>query len=345
MNKIIQKDCEYILNNIDIEKLANKKLLITGIAGFLGYNFYNVIKYANDTILKERECKLCGIDNFIIRKPDWLIDTKDIKIIKFDVTKPNNLYMNQDYIIHAASIASPTFYRENPIKTIDANILGLKNILEYSKDDLKSILFFSTSEIYGDPDKKHIPTSEDYNGNVSCVGPRSCYDESKRCGEAICMAYYRKYNKPIKIVRPFNNYGPGLYLDDKRVIPDFCKNLLEGNDLKIYSNGLSTRTFCYVSDAMIGYFKILLSNYNGEVFNIGNDKDEMNIKDLAKIISNYGDVEIKFENNKDENYNTDCPKRRCPNISKARKLLGYDPKISIEYGIKKTITWYKEVGN
>ena len=267
---------------------------------------------------------------------------RNIFIEQKDIVK-NLDYPKIDMIIHAASIASPTFYRKYPIETIEANIIGLKNLLDFSASfKIEEFLFFSTSEIYGDPDAKNIPTNETYRGYVSCTGPRACYDESKRLGETLCVNYFQQHNVPVKIVRPFNNYGPGLNINDKRVIPDFFNDVLNGRDITIYSNGLATRTFCYISDAIEGYLRVLLSNYNGESFNIGTDSPEISIKELAELIIKISgkSLELNFLESKDVNYLTDNPQRRCPSIEKARSLLGYNPKISLDTGLKKTLNYY-----
>ena len=252
-------------------------------------------------------------------------------------------YPKPDFIIHAASIASPLYYRKYPIETIDANVTGLRNLLDFSKENhIESFLFFSTSEIYGDPDPAYIPTNEDYRGNVSCTGSRACYDESKRFGETLCVNYWQIHNVPVKIARPFNNYGPGLKITDKRVIPDFFRDVINNRDIVILSDGKASRTFCYISDAIEGYIRILLSNHNGEPFNIGAKNPEVSMGELAQhIISISGkNLDVKYQTSSDPDYLTDNPQRRCPSIDKAEKLLGYDPKINLEEGLKRTYDYY-----
>ena len=254
-------------------------------------------------------------------------------------------YPEVDFIIHAASVASPTYYRKYPIETIDSNVTGLRNILEYSKvNNIESILFFSTSEIYGDPDPDHIPTTEDYRGYVSCSGPRACYDESKRLGETLCVNYWQIHNVPVKIVRPFNNYGPGLKITDKRVIPDFFRDIINNRDIVILSDGKASRTFCYISDAIEGYLRLLLSDYNGEPFNIGTDTPEISMSELAKIIVDISGkkLNVKYQASPDSDYIIDNPQRRCPSIDKAKGLLSYSPKVSLEEGLRKTYKYYLE---
>ena len=165
---------------------------------------------------------------------------------------------------------------------MDANVTGYRNLLDFIKIKISRVLYFSTGEIYGDPPPNQIPTKESYRGNVSCLGPRACYDESKRLGETISVLFHDVYNMPIKIARPFNNYGPGLNIDDKRVLPDFFNDIINQRDIILFSDGLATRTFCYTEDAIFGYLLLLMSDHNGEPFNIGSEKPEISMKDLAK---------------------------------------------------------------
>ncbi len=359
MHSIIKKDCENILKDIkgDLHKLEGKTLLLTGFSGFIGTYISCVVILANKTFFKNNQCKLIGLDNFSRGKPGWVSEIENnlnVDVINHDITRPLPDRLGSEkinFIIHAASIASPTFYRQYPIETMDANVEGLRNLLRYSvknKNELKSLLFFSTSEIYGDPPPENIPTPETYNGNVSCTGPRACYDESKRYGETLCVNYFREHNVPIKIVRPFNNYGPGLKIDDRRVVPDFFKNILNGKDITIFSDGSPTRTFCYIGDAIVGYFKILLSDYNGEVFNMGADKPEISVSELARKIVEISknvlgiEAEVKYQKSNDPEYLTDSPQRRCPDISKAKKFLQFYPSTSLDDGLRKTALWYKD---
>ena len=231
---------------------------------------------------------------------------------------------------------------------MDANVIGLRNLLDFYKNKkIKAMLFFSTSEIYGDPDKKNIPTKETYRGNVSCTGPRACYDRSKRFGETLCVNFYKTTNIPIKIVRPFNNYGPGLNINDKRVIPDFSKNILNKQDIVLFSNGKPSRTFCYISDAIVGYLKVLINGKSGGSYNIGNNKPEISIKKLANLMIkiaykkyNYNG-KLVIKKSKDKNYLVDNPNRRCPDLSKSNKQLNFYPKIDLKEGIIKTLNWYQ----
>ena len=349
VNNIIQQDINEIINKIDNSRFSGKTILLTGAGGFLGTYFVHYFTILNDKKLLEESCKLCLVENFIRGVPDWFDSIRgreDVQIIEGDINKQLDL-PKSDFVIHAATIASPTYYRLYPIETMDANVIGLRNLLDFVKENpCESFLFFSTSEIYGDPDPENIPTKETYRGNVSCTGPRACYDESKRYGETLCVNFHQQHNIPIKVARPFNNYGPGLRLEDKRVIPDFFSNILNGNKIEILSDGHVTRTFCYISDAIAGYLQILLSEHNGEAFNIGTENPEITMLDLAKTISRIvkGNDEFEYEHkvSADENYLTDNPQKRCPDLTKSRTMLEYNPQVTLEDGLTRIYNYYKK---
>ena len=262
----MDQDLAYIIECLhnEFKSLAGKRLLITGGGGFLGYYLTQTITYWNRHHDECEAIHLTVYDNYSRGTPAWLQalgEQKKVDLVPHDVRQPlpKNL-PDFHYIIHAASIASPTYYRIHPIETMDANVNGLRHLLEYSlerKNQTKPVegfLFFSTSEIYGNPSSKDVPTPETYCGLVSCTGPRACYDESKRYGETMCVNFTKQYALPIKTARPFNNYGPGIKLTDKRVLPDFAQNVLSEQDIVLLSDGSPTRTFCYVAEAVIGYY-------------------------------------------------------------------------------------------
>ena len=339
-------------DNIDrlgdkLNDLKETKILLTGAAGFLGSHFCHFFACLNDKLDKEKKIKVYALDNFLRGKPKWLnafSERDDFSIINADIIHLKE-FPKVDYILHAASVASPIYYRKNPIETMDANVIGLRNLLDHARlNQCKSFLYFSTSEIYGDPDKLNIPTREEYRGNVSSIGPRACYDESKRYGETLCVNFFKKYALPIKIVRPFNNYGPGLSLNDGRVISDFFQNILNDENINLYSDGKATRTFCYVADAINGFLLILLSELNGEVFNVGNPQPEISIEQLAlKMIQvTKSNSKVIKTINKDAEYLTDNPQRRCPDITKISHLLDFKPMISLDDGLLKSYKFYLE---
>lgn len=345
-SEVLSEDLKYIhLNNNRKNFYKNKNILITGYQGFIGYELTNYfIKYFKKLGIK----KLILID---IKKKNFP-NTSKIICIKKDIAKidlEKEFKKNKiDIIIHAASIASPVFYRIYPIETLESNIFGLNNILKFAKKyKVSRILYFSSSEIYGNPDRKNIPTKESYNGNVSSVGPRSCYDEAKRICETMCYVYNKKFKLPIRIVRPFNNYGPGLSINDKRLPADLAKNILANKDLALYSNGNPTRSFCYISDAVVGYLKVLTYKKFG-IFNIGNDKEEISIKKFSNIFLEIAkknfqyEKTIKFIKNKDKDYLTNNPDRRCPDLTFARKELKFFPKINTKKGIYRYLRYLNE---
>ncbi len=357
-NEIVLQDLAFIAESLSDEfKLASgKTILITGGAGFLGYYMVQALIAWNDA--NPNFAPITGVisDSFARGKSAWLAalnECNELNILQHDITQPLlSEMLTADFIVHAASIASPTYYRENPIAVMDANVNGLRHLLDHVSErqgtnhPVSGLLFFSTSEIYGDPDKDNIPTTEEYRGSVSCTGPRACYDESKRYGETLCVNFAQQLGLPITIVRPFNNYGPGLKLTDKRLPCDVARNVLSGDDVVLLSDGSPTRTFCYIADAVVGYYKVLFKGEAGRSYNIGNDAPEISIRDFAeRNIAAARDVldykgNLRFASSADADYLTDNPHRRCPNIDRARTELGYAPSITLEDGVARALTWY-----
>jgi UDP-glucuronate decarboxylase len=246
-----------------------------------------------------------------------------------------------DYFIHAAGIASPYYYRKYPLETLEVATTGTKNLLQLSlRNKPKGFLFFSSSEIYGDPDERHIPTPESYRGNVSCLGPRACYDESKRLGETLCAIFHQLHGVPTRIVRPFNVYGPGMRESDYRVIPNFASRIVSHKPLHVYGSGRQTRTFCYVTDAMVGFLKVLLNGTPGQVYNIGNPVPEVSILDLVAVVERVLDRKLEMTGVEyPDSYPADEPQRRCPDINKAFLQLNYRPVVSLEEGLRRFMGW------
>jgi len=350
-NRIIIEDMKYIFGKLeDKSALQGSTILITGCSGFLGYYFLQFLS----RFAEELDITVIGIDNFICGKPPWLEAFKShpkMKILPFDIVKDDLSALDGagdvDFILHMASIASPTFYRKYPIETVDANVWGLRKLLDfYREKGIRGLLFFSSSEIYGDPPPEFIPTSEDYRGNVASMGPRACYDEAKRFGETLCYIFAQKYNLPIVIVRPFNNYGPGMRLDDRRVPADFAKAVFENRDIVIYSDGTPKRTYCYVADAITGYLKALMYG-KFDYFNIGIDAPEISVGELAKIYRDKGGElmsyrgSVRFEKSEEKDYLTHNPARRCPTIDKARRILAYNPSIQVNEGVVRFLEFIK----
>jgi dTDP-glucose 4,6-dehydratase/UDP-glucuronate decarboxylase len=354
---VVENDLAYIRSQLheEFSRMSGKKLLIVGGAGFLGYYLVQSILYWNRHADPSLQISLTVFDNYIRGVPDWLNALRaELTLTEHDITSPLPDDMEDfDFIVHAASIASPIYYRKYPIETMDANVNGLRSLLDYCVNQkerghpIEGFLFYSTSEIYGDPPPDSIPTEETYRGNVSCTGPRACYDESKRFGETLCVNFARHRAIPIKIARPFNNYGPGLKITDKRVLPDFARDVLAGRDIVMLSDGSPTRTFCYIADAICGYYKILVNGRPGEPYNIGVEDPEISMLEFAELVVGKAQELIGYDGrvvvgtSPDDEYLVDNPNRRCPNIEKARTELKYEPQISLEEGLARTLIWYQ----
>lgn len=307
-------------------------ILITGVAGFIG-------SYLAEKFLSEG-FYVIGLDNFLTGKQEniaHLLKNKNFHFIHYNVV--NYIYIDKkiDIVLHFACPASPVDYLNYPIQTMKVNSLGTLNTLGFAKAKKARYIFASTSEIYGNPEKH--PQSEDYFGNVNPVGIRSVYDEAKRFSEAMCMAYHREHNIDVRIVRIFNTYGPRMRLNDGRVIPNFVYQALKNEDITIYGDGNQTRSFCYIDDLVEAIYKISITdNLNGEIFNVGNP-EEIKIIDLAKKI-------IQLSNSKSKIVFKpaleDDPKRRCPDITKIKNKLNWEPKIPLDKGLKFTIDYIQK---
>jgi dTDP-glucose 4,6-dehydratase len=308
-----------------------KRILITGAAGFLG-------SHLCDKFIQEGY-HVIAMDNLItgdLKNIEHLFKLENFEFCHHDITKFIHVPGKLDYILHFASPASPIDYLKIPIQTLKVGSLGTHNLLGLAKEKNARILIASTSEVYGDP-LVH-PQTEDYFGNVNTIGPRGVYDEAKRFQESITMAYHRFHGLDTRIVRIFNTYGPRMRLNDGRVIPAFIGQALRGEDLTIFGDGMQTRSFCYVSDQVEGIYKLLLSKYNFPV-NIGNP-NEITIKDFAdEIISLTGtDQKVTYKELPQND-----PLQRQPDISLAKELLGWEPKVNRSEGMKLTLDYFKSL--
>ncbi len=349
MNNIVAEDIQSIVDAIRNEApaLSGKTVLITGGAGFLGSYITATLLALNKNALV-RPCAIIVADNFITapRKNEIVPESDpNLRSIRHDVRAPLPPDIRADFIIHAAGLASPYYYKKFPMETIEVAVDGTRHMLEHCrKNQVKSMLYFSSSEIYGNPDPRFIPTPEHYVGNVSSIGPRACYDESKRLGETLCMTYRELHGIPVKIVRPFNIYGPGMKVDDYRVVPTFITKALRGEPLPVHAEGIQTRTFCYVSDAVQGFFKALVRGRPGEVYNIGKDAEEITMFDLAHRMADLFPHPIKIELTAyPDSYPAGEPQRRRPDITKAKQELGYAPQVDLREGLSRTIQWYQNI--
>ena len=305
------------------------RILVTGGTGFIGSNLC-------EKLLNEGNYVLCLDNNFTgsMENIKNLRNNMNFEFIRHDVTNPISLEIDQIY--HLACPASPNAYQDNPIKTIKTNVLGTLNILGLAKRTNAKFLLTSTSEVYGDP--KISPQVEEYWGNVNPIGARSCYDEGKRLAEALTFEYYRAHNVDIKIARIFNTYGQNMNPNDGRVISNFINQCINNKDITIFGDGSQTRSFCYIDDMVDGLIKLMKSNQTGPI-NIGNP-NEMTVKETAILIKKKtnSDSKIIFKD-----LPSDDPMKRKPDITKAKKYLDWSPKIDINEGLERTITYYQSL--
>jgi dTDP-glucose 4,6-dehydratase len=308
-----------------------KRVLITGGAGFLG-------SHLCDKFISE-DYEVIAMDNLItgdLKNIQHLFKLPEFEFYHHDVTKFVHIPGKVDYILHFASPASPIDYLKIPIQTLKVGSLGTHNLLGLESEKNARILIASTSEVYGDP--LIHPQTEEYYGNVNTIGPRGVYDEAKRFQESITMAYHRFHGVETRIARIFNTYGPRMRLNDGRVIPAFIGQALRGEDLTVFGDGMQTRSFCYVDDEVEGLYRLLLSDYTLPV-NIGNP-EEITILDFAKEIVKLTGTEQKIVF---KPLPQDDPMQREPDITKAKEILGWEPKISREEGMKKTFEYFKNL--
>jgi UDP-glucuronate decarboxylase len=308
--------------------MESKKILVTGGAGFLGSNLCRELLAQNHTVF-------C-LDNFYTgRKQNLtkLINNPNFKIIEKDVCEPFSVEV--DAIYHLACPASPVHYQKNPIKTNKTSVLGMLNALDLAKDLNVPLLYTSTSEVYGDP-LEH-PQKETYWGNVNPIGIRACYDEGKRCAEAFCMDYHRQHQVDIRIARIFNTYGPNMCPNDGRIISNFIMQALQNQDITLYGDGQQTRSFCFVDDTLSGLQKLMNTQAVHQPVNIGNPI-EFTVKDIAEKIIQMTNSHSKLT------YlplPKDDPKKRKPDISRATEILDWTPKVTLEAGLEKAITYFR----
>jgi dTDP-glucose 4,6-dehydratase len=311
--------------------LTEKCAVVSGAAGFVGSHMCDRLLAEGATVI--------GLDNLLTgaeRNLDHLRGNPNFKFRLQDVTEPFRIESSVDFVLHMASPASPKDYMEHPIETLDVGSIGTRGMLELAQAKDAKFLLTSTSESYGDPSVH--PQVETYWGNVNPVGPRSCYDESKRFAEALTMAYHRTRGVRTSIARIFNTYGPRMKLNDGRVVPAFVDQALRGEPITIFGDGSQTRSFCYVSDLVDGLYRLLLSNEVLPV-NLGNPR-EMTILEFAKAIeeitgSRAGVVNCALPE--------DDPKQRQPDITKARRLLGWNPVVTLEQGMRDTVEYFRSI--
>ncbi|MSU34528.1 MAG: NAD-dependent epimerase/dehydratase family protein [Pedosphaera sp.] len=324
--------------------LAGKTLLVSGANGFLPAYMVEAVLYLNEhennsnpatviALVRNRERALKRFSAYQGRT--------DLQFLVQDVCQPAAIRQDIHFIIHAASQASPNFFRTDPVGTLSANVLGTLHLLNLAREKQpEAFLFFSSGEVYGRLDSTQVPTQEDTYGYIDPTDVRSCYAESKRMGETMCVAWAHQYGVPSKIVRPFHTYGPGMRLDDGRVFSDFVADVVNHRNIVMKSDGSAMRAFCYLSDAVLGFFTVLLRGEIGQAYNVGNDRGELTIRDLAHLLVRlHPDKRLDVVQNEaaqSPDYLKSKIVRNCPDIFKIRQL-GWEPIVSVDEGFKRTI--------
>lgn len=332
LDHIVRCDLEELIGRLDRAEFRSKRMTVTGGAGFIGSWLCDLLVLADANV----HC----IDNLctgFLGNIEHLLKSSNFTFQEFDVTRPNPGDETCDLIFHFASRASPEEYQRHPIETLAANSQGTMNMLELARKNDAPLIYASTSEVYGDA--RIIPTPETYWGNVNPIGPRSCYDEAKRFGEALCMAYYRSHGLDVRIVRIFNTYGARLRSDGLygRALSRFIDQALSSRDITVYGKGDQTRSFCYITDTVAAIlWATARRDMKGEVVNIGNPH-EVTILELAKKIKAITNSESKITFHPRPQ---DDPQKRCPDISKAKKVLNWSPSVTLDEGLQKTIAWF-----
>lgn len=349
MRYLLASDIDEIIDGLPVSfwmQFSGKRVLLTGARGFLGRYFTEVFVRLNARIFapaKSGLVEVVALDNLITAGAygDDGLARPNVSFVKHDIIEPFTPERPVDFILHAAGIASPHYYRKFPIETYRVATIGTHNVLDLARKNLGCRLaFFSSSEIYGDPDSSHVPTDEEYRGYVSSLGPRSCYDESKRMGEMMVRVHYQQHGVLGAIIRPFNFYGPGMQKTDYRVLPNFAARAASGEPLNVYGTGLQTRTFCYVTDGIRGCLQVLAGGKPGEPYNVGNPQPEISMRDLALEVGRVTGQNVKFDTvDHPETYPADEPQRRCPSIEKIRDHVGYEPRVALEDGLRRFFGW------
>ncbi len=314
-----------------MSKLSGKRAVVLGGSGFVGSHLCERLLVEGAAVV--------SVDNLITGSEANLAHLRaraDFQDLRQDITEGLSVQGPVDYVFNLASPASPIDYAQLPLETLRVGSVGTENGLRLAKEKGARFLQASTSEVYGDP---HVhPQSEDYWGNVNPVGPRSCYDEAKRYAEALCVAYRKVHGVQVRIVRIFNTYGPRMRLDDGRVVPAFVGQALRGEDFSLFGDGSQTRSFCYVTDLVDGMLRLMLSDVEGPV-NVGNPR-EMTIREFAEAVrqANGGGGQLRFLP-----LPKDDPRQRKPDITRARTLLGWEPRVPLEEGLLMTLQWFRTV--
>lgn len=343
-NPIIDEDLRFITTTpLPWRRFEGKNILVSGASGFLPAYMVEALLYLNETQLKKKLKVYALVRDLKKAKKRFHHYRKrpDLIFVVQDVCKPLHINKAIHYVIHAASHSSPKYYGKDPTGTIAANTIGTHNLLELARvKKSEGFLFFSSGEVYGDLPARSMPITENVYGYLDPIALRSCYAEGKRAGETMCVCWFHHYGVPVKIVRPFHTYGPGMALDDGRVYADFISDILHNQNIVIKSRGSAKRTFCYLADATIGFFTILLKGKNGDAYNVADKDGEISVRDLARMLIKLfpeKKLAIKFNVNlKQGSYIKSRVQRAHPETSKIQSL-GWAPRYSLEDGFKRTI--------
>ncbi len=343
---IVTADLELLTSHYSIpwQELSGKSVLITGASGFLAAYMVETLLFLNETQqLNATVIAVFRNRNALAQRFSQHSNRTDLICVEQDISFPLQVDQKVDFIIHAASQASPKYYATDPVGTLSANTFGTAQLLELARThQVEGFLYFSSAEVYGEAAR--VPTTEKDYGYLDPLEIRSCYAESKRIGENMCVSWHHQYGVPTKIVRPFHTYGPGMRLDDGRVYADFVADVVNGRDIVLKSDGLTRRSFCYLADAIAGFWLVLLSGANAQAYNIGNPDGEISIRDLAGLVAGlYPEkhISVRFEQRIESvGYLPSQISVTCPDITLA-KTLGWSPITSIENGFRKTIESYQ----
>jgi UDP-glucuronate decarboxylase len=340
---IVEADLQEILaGETDWLRFAGATVVVTGAAGFLPAYMVESLLALNERG-RQKPTQVIGLVRTMKRARDRFRAYEgrgDLTLIEQDVSQPLPELGAVDYIVHAASQASPKFFRDDPVGTIAANVAGTAHLLQLAHSrQAKGFLYFSSGEVYG-PVPSRTPTREGDYGPLDCLNVRSCYAESKRLGETLCVSWREQFGVHATIVRPFHTYGPGMRLDDGRVFADFVNDIVQRRSIVLKSDGRASRAFCYLADATSGYFSVLLRGRPGQAYNIGNDQAESSIADLADLLVGLfperGLAVVRKSRNVDDPYLPSAAERSCPDITLAREL-GWQPKTPLTEGFRRTV--------
>jgi len=346
--QIVSEDVERIICGSALSRLQNQTILVTGANGFLPSYMVETILQLNDNY--QTNCIVLALVRNLSKARTRFsnyLGRSDLQFIESDVVDFKKTSIPVHYIIHAASLASPKHYGVDPVGVMKANLLGTQVLLEYARNsEIKSFLFFSTGEVYGQVRSEQVPTSEDQYGYVDILNIRSCYAESKRAAETLGICYSHQYNVPFKIVRPFHTYGPGMALDDGRVFSDFVADVVFKNDITIKGDGSTIRAFCYIADAVEAFFKVLLAGEPRKAYNVGNPDGAMSILELANLLVSITPklgLKVRFaERIESANYLISPINKNIPNISEIM-TLNWSPRFIPREGFQRTLKYLRVV--